>query len=225
MSNSTVSSNESIYPSPVLLPVSHRPKGPPIEPLQSSRKRPRKKLTPKQLHAQFLAAQSVAVKAKLAELSTALISLVDSLLVLPTTPAFHKPVPRKLYPLYYKLIAQPIDLGTIRSKAVALSYKSSDEFVQDFLLLRDNCIKFNGTEAPLSDVARDMLEKIQSGILGNDQIKEIDAFLLQNISNVSENSETINDHGDEISILTDHEENDEITENMNENNLFNETEA
>ena len=200
-------SNESIYPSPVLVPVSHRPKGPPIEPLQSNRKRPLRKLTPKQIHAQFLALQSVQVKSKLAALSTILISLVDSLLLLPTTPAFHKPVPRKLYPLYYKMIKSPIDLSSIRSKAVALTYKSSTEFSDDFRLLAANCETFNGIDAPLSDVARDMLTRVQNQLIENDEVKEVDNFLKENIIDPFDGEDHVNiDQGDDVSIMTDQED-------------------
>lgn len=206
LSTTTVSSNESIYPSPVLLPVSNRPKGPEIEPLTSTRKRPRRKLTAKQLHAQFLASQSVQVKSKLAALSTILISIVDGLILLPTTPAFHKPVPKKLYPLYYKLISNPIDLGTIRSKAVALSYKNSHEFLEDFNLLLGNCVTFNGENAPLSDVARDMLARVKTS-LKNDEIAEIGAFLKENITDVKVTDDNmVIDHGDDVSIMTDQED-------------------
>lgn len=217
----SASSNESIYPSPVLLPVSHRSKGPEIEPLQ--RKRPRRKLTVKQLHAQFLSSQSVQVKSKLAALSTILISIVDALILLPTTPAFHKPVPRKLYPLYYKLISHPIDLSSIRSKAVALSYKNSQEFLEDFDLLLSNCVTFNGQEAPLSDVARDMLYRVKTSI-ESDEIKEIDTFLKENIRMINNDDNNMDndndrqvqiDQGDDVSIMTDQEEviEDEIVKN------------
>lgn len=222
-SAASISSNESIYPSPVLLPVSHRPKGPPIEPIQTIRKRPRK-LTPKQLHAQFLASQSIQVRSKLAALSTILISIVDSLILLPSTPAFHKPVSRKLYPLYYKLISNPIDLSTIRTKAVALTYKSSSEFLDDFKLLRDNCETFNGKEAPLSEVARDMLTRVQNSINENEQVHEADNFLKENIKlETSDDSENVQIENCEVSILTDGEsedvkakqEEDETVENGN----------
>lgn len=218
------SSNESIYPSPVLLPVSHRPKGPPIEPLQSTRKRPRKKLTPKQLHAQFLANQNVEVRSKLVELSTALVAIVDLLISLPTTPAFHKPVPRKLYPLYYKLISDPIDLSSIRTKAVGLSYTSPADFAADFVLLRDNCVTFNGQDAPLSDVARDMLARVQQA-LETPEIAEIDSFLKSNIiRGNAEDQSGMQDNGgnqqDDVSIMTDQET--EVTEGEPD---VNETEA
>ena len=223
----TISSNESIYPSPVLLPVSNRPKGPEIEPLQSSRKRPHRKLTGKQLHAQFLASQSVQVKSKLAALSTILISIVDSLILLPTTPAFHKPVPRKLYPLYYKLISNPTDLSSIRSKAVALSYKNSQEFIEDFNLLLSNCVTFNGEDAALSDVARDMLARVKTS-LETDEIKETDTFLKKNIVKdnnegdhvgVDQEGDIVIDQGDDVSIMTDHED-EATTENVDSADIF-----
>lgn len=217
--NSSVSSNESIFPSPVLLPVSHRPKGPPIEPITSTKKRPRK-LTPKQIHAQFLSSQSVQVRSKLVALSTILISIVDSLILLPTTPAFHKPVSRKLYPLYYKLIKNPIDLNSIRCKAVALSYTCSAEFLNDFRLLLSNCEAFNGIETPISDVARDIFTRVETSINENEDIKEADSFLKVNIIvNHRDGAEAqdAEDHGADVSILTDGDETNVAEQDEEEN--------
>jgi hypothetical protein len=206
--SSSVSSNESIYPSPVLVPVNVRPKGPPIEPIIRKKNR---KLTPKQLHAQFLASQSPQVRAKLAALSTIFTAIIDSLLLLPTTPAFHKPVPKKLYPLYYKLISNPIDLSTIRSKAVGLTYTSISAFSKDFALLLENCQTFNGKDSPLASVARDIFDKVQTDLEASQEVKEIDAFLLEHLINESGTGpETITtNYSDiEVSIMTDQEEED-----------------
>ena len=174
-------------------------------------------MSPKQEHALFLSLLSVQVRSKLASLSTILISIVDSLILLPTTPAFHKPVSRKLYPLYYKLITNPIDLNSIRSKAVALSYKSSKEFLNDFRLLCTNCETFNGIDAPLSSVARDMLTRVEAFISENNEIEEAENYLKRNISNENDqeyhvdvdNSDNV-DQGVEVSILTDGDEDVEV---------------
>jgi hypothetical protein len=192
----------------VLVPVNVRPKGPPIEPIIRKKNR---KLTPKQLHAQFLASQSPQVRAKLAALSTIFTAIIDSLLLLPTTPAFHKPVPKKLYPLYYKLISNPIDLSTIRSKAVGLTYTSISAFSKDFALLLENCQTFNGKDSPLASVARDIFDKVQTDLEASQEVKEIDAFLLEHLINESGTGpETITtNYSDiEVSIMTDQEEED-----------------
>lgn len=204
--DSTLSSTDSIFPSPVLVPVSHRPKGPPIQPLPAKpRKRPRK-LTPKQRHAMFLSSLTAENRAKLVELSSHLVAAVDAMIALPTTLAFHKPVSRKLYPLYYKIIAQPLDLSSIRAKAVSLTYLKSADLLDDFNLMARNCDQFNGQGSPLSLVAWDMVERVQS-ILRSEAVQELDAFLIEHVKMPSE--EESNDVGAEVvSILTDNETSD-----------------
>ncbi len=210
--DSTLSSTDSIFPSPVLIPVSHRAKGPPIQPLPPKpRKRPRK-LTPKQQHSLFLSTLSPENRAQLVALSSHLVAVVDSILALPTTLAFHKPVSRRLYPLYYKMILQPIDLSGIRTKAVALMYLNSADLIEDFVLMARNCDQFNGKGSPLSLVALDMLERLKSG-LENDTIKELDAFLVENVKAPAVGEDVHSDFADEgahdeveVSIVTDAEE-------------------
>ena len=62
----------------------------------------------------------------------------------PNAGAFHKPVPRDLYPHYYEIITHPIDLSFIREKNQKYGYNTADEFVKDFELMKMNAIKFNG---------------------------------------------------------------------------------
>lgn len=205
--DSTLSSTDSIFPSPVLVPVSHRPKGPPIQPLPSKpRKRPRK-LTPKQQHALFLSKLSAENRAQLVALSSHLVALVDAMIALPSTLAFHKPVSRRLYPLYYKMIAHPIDLSSIRSKAVALTYLKSADLVDDFLLMARNCDRFNGQGSPLSVVAWDMVERIKAGI-DTDAVKEVDDYLIKNVKPPTAEDATEDEAHEEIevSIVTDAED-------------------
>ena len=199
--DSSLSSTDSIFPSPVLVPVSLRPKGPPIQPLPlKPRKRPRK-LTPKQQHSLFLSSLSAENRAQLVALSSHLVAAVDSMLALPTTLAFHKPVSRRLYPLYYKMIAKPVDLSSIRAKAVALTYLKSTDLIDDFVLMASNCDLFNGQGSPLSLVAWDMLERVKAS-LETGAVRELDEFL---IANVKPPSEEANDEA-EVSIVTDAED-------------------
>ena len=223
--DSTLSSTDSIFPSPVLVPVSNRPKGPPIQPLPAKpRKRPRK-LTPKQQHALFLSTLSPENRAQLVALSSHLVAVVDSILALPTTLAFHKPVSRRLYPLYYKMIAQPIDLSGIRTKAVALTYLKSADLIEDFSLMARNCDQFNGQGSPLSLVAWDMVERAKNS-LDSEAVKELDAFLIEHVKGPAPG-----DQGDqsefeeaqeqlEVSIVTDiEEEHEKETEHAEQESL------
>ena len=57
-------------------------------------------------------------------------------------PFFEKPS-AKLYPEYYEIIAEPIDLMTIEAKVKADRYVNEDDFVADFKLMFANCRTFN----------------------------------------------------------------------------------
>ena len=124
-----------------------------------------------------------------------------------------------------KLIKSPIDLSTIRAKAVALSYKSSNDLIDDFKMLLSNCETFNGKDSPLTDVARDMLIRVEN-FVDTSEIKEIDDFLLKNIVNIDNNNKDdrkefsiISNHqnqGENVSILTDQEEEEKEEEEQEE---------
>lgn len=49
---------------------------------------------------------------------------------------------KKLYPDYYKVIAEPIDMLTIEEKIKQEKYKSEDEILQDFKVIICNKYKF-----------------------------------------------------------------------------------
>lgn len=65
-------------------------------------------------------------------------------------PPFSKPVPvnMKYAPDYYKVIKEPMDLSTIRSKIRAFHYSSRTEFMNDMKLMIDNCYIYNKDRNP-----------------------------------------------------------------------------
>jgi len=85
----------------------------------------------------------------------------------PNSHAFHKPVPRNLYPEYYEQINEPIDLQTIRSKIEKYEYKNADQFLRDFDLMRKNAVKFNTKTNPLAVEATEIYEMVKSTIEQN----------------------------------------------------------
>ena len=85
----------------------------------------------------------------------------------PNASAFHKPVPRDLYPQYYEIISEPIDLQTIRENNRKYMYNTADKFVADFQLMKQNAIKFNGRGSPLANEAVDMWEFVKATIEQN----------------------------------------------------------
>ncbi|GAV06552.1 hypothetical protein RvY_16518 [Ramazzottius varieornatus] len=60
---------------------------------------------------------------------------------------FHSPVNRKLYPDYHTKIKQPMDFDTMEQKAKSHQYRSKDQFLADVTLIKDNCIKYNGSSS------------------------------------------------------------------------------
>jgi len=62
-------------------------------------------------------------------------------------------------PDYYKLIKNPMDLGTIDTKLKEQQYSTADEFHGDMKLIFKNCYKYNGVDSPVSQLAK-QLEKV-----------------------------------------------------------------
>ena len=62
----------------------------------------------------------------------------------PGSRPFDKPVSRRALPRYYEVISNPIDLSTIRDKIGRYEYKTADQLVKDFELMKNNAVKFNG---------------------------------------------------------------------------------
>lgn len=65
---------------------------------------------------------------------------------------FSEPVPRDQYPEYYEHIKRPMDYGTMKAKLERGEYRSAQAMQKDFILVMQNCVKFN---APNSDVVRE----------------------------------------------------------------------
>lgn len=65
---------------------------------------------------------------------------------------FSEPVPRDQYPEYYDQIKHPMDYGTMKEKLERGEYRSAQAMQKDFILIMQNCVKFN---APDSDVVKE----------------------------------------------------------------------
>ena len=65
------------------------------------------------------------------------------------------PVALKI-PQYFEFIKNPSDLGTAEKKLQAGEYSNVDEFVDDVRRVWNNCYAFNGPEAPVSLMAKDL---------------------------------------------------------------------
>lgn len=65
-------------------------------------------------------------------------------------------------PTYHKVIKNPMDVGTVRSKLNQGQYENAKEFEADIRLIFQNCYKFNGTAHAVSQMAK-QLEGIFDG--------------------------------------------------------------
>ncbi len=85
----------------------------------------------------------------------------------PTSGPFHRPVDITHFPTYFEVIANPIDLQTIRDKIKRYEYRTADAFIKDFELMRHNAIKFNGMGHHISQEATKIYEFVKSTIDAN----------------------------------------------------------
>uniref|UniRef100_A0A7S1D8C8 Bromo domain-containing protein n=1 Tax=Cyclophora tenuis TaxID=216820 RepID=A0A7S1D8C8_CYCTE len=85
----------------------------------------------------------------------------------PRSGDFHRPVDRRLYPRYYEVISDPIDLQTIRDKNQKYEYKTGEAFLKDFNLMKNNAIKFNGESSWLALEAKKIYEFVKSTLDAN----------------------------------------------------------
>ncbi|EEC49471.1 predicted protein, partial [Phaeodactylum tricornutum CCAP 1055/1] len=56
---------------------------------------------------------------------------------------FSVPVPKEDFPEYYEQIEKPMDYGTMRKKLQNGEYRSAQSMQKDFILILQNCRKFN----------------------------------------------------------------------------------
>ena len=73
---------------------------------------------------------------------------------------FREPVDSAV-PLYHKIILQPMDLGTVRSRLLTvkpqITYRHVSAFRRDVRLTFENCIAFNAADSEIANVASRML--------------------------------------------------------------------
>lgn len=65
---------------------------------------------------------------------------------------FSEPVSKDDFPEYYQQIEKPIDYGTMKTKLENGEYRSAQSMQKDFVLILQNCRKFN---APTSDIVKE----------------------------------------------------------------------
>lgn len=67
---------------------------------------------------------------------------------------FSTPVPRDEIPEYYDIIDKPMDYGTMKEKLERGEYRSAQAMQKDFILVMQNCLKFNEKGSEIVSEAR-----------------------------------------------------------------------
>ncbi len=88
--------------------------------------------------------------------------------------AFLKPVNKAKYKDYYDIIKSPIDLETIKNKIIAKKYKTREQFFNDFNLLYNNCLTYNGLNHSYTKTAERILNTCKNSIYSNDQLSSLE---------------------------------------------------
>jgi Bromodomain len=79
---------------------------------------------------------------------------------------FREPVdPIKLnIPRYFDVVDRPMDISTIEKKLNSGAYSSAQAVVEDFNLMIDNCVKFNGLENPVTKMGKNIQATFEKGM-------------------------------------------------------------
>ncbi len=67
---------------------------------------------------------------------------------------FSEPVSKEDFPEYYEQISQPMDYGTMKKKLEKGEYRSAQAMQKDFVLVMQNCLKFNSPDSEIVQEAR-----------------------------------------------------------------------
>ncbi|CAH8845943.1 unnamed protein product [Trichobilharzia szidati] len=116
---------------------------------------------------------------------------------------FHIPVDKRRYPDYYKIISNPMDLSTLEKLVKENRFHSRDEFFERTELILTNCITFNGTESPLTEIAQKMLQAARTRL---EQDKETLDTLEANIRSSHLGNESQSCPNDSNSLLLEDEQ-------------------
>lgn len=105
----------------------------------------------------------------LVSLSTVFEGIINSLRDLPEAQMFLTPVNLKDVPDYRVYVDCPIDLQTIRQKAMHKQYENRETFLRDMKQLMDNSLLYNGTESQITVDAHILFSKCVSLLVQNEE--------------------------------------------------------
>lgn len=111
------------------------------------------------------------------------VKLVKELMSHPLSWPFNTPVDVSLFPDYYTIIVDPIDLGTVRKRLEAGDYEDRDEFANDVRKVWGNCFRYNPEGTDVHNFAKDLQAVFEqkfaglpseSGMQATAQMKEME---------------------------------------------------
>jgi hypothetical protein len=110
---------------------------------------------------------------------------------------FSKPVSKEDLPEYYVEIENPMDYGTMREKLERGEYRSAQAMQKDFILVMQNCLKFNEKD---SDIVREARQQalMRPGLLRQAAMKH-KLFLAEDGTALEVNSDGEDDRDDKKS--------------------------
>jgi hypothetical protein len=123
-----------------------------------------------------------------AELTSHYSDLVTKLCAIEGSWPFHRPVSKSDYPHYYRIIARPLDFGTIRSRIKRNYYGAPSSLLEDIRLVRDNCFQFNLPDHPFSRLIDGIFEVAQREIESSARIQELCHSLFPSQNEVDDTS-------------------------------------
>ncbi|KAI4290956.1 transcription initiation factor TFIID subunit 1 [Pancytospora philotis] len=85
--------------------------------------------------------------------------LLSRFMAIPFSNAFHRPVSTKKFPNYPLIVRNPVDFSTMRARVRAFAYKRFSAFVEDFKMMLDNCILYNGPTHSLTEIAESIYQQ------------------------------------------------------------------
>ncbi|NXL73372.1 TAF1 factor, partial [Leptocoma aspasia] len=83
--------------------------------------------------------------------------VTQKMMAVPDSWPFHHPVNKKFVPDYYKVIANPMDLETIRKNISKHKYQNREAFLDDVNLILANSIKYNGSDSQYTKTAQEIV--------------------------------------------------------------------
>ena len=93
---------------------------------------------------------------------TVCLTVISEMLGMENAWPFVKPVNPKSFPMYKKVVKQPMDLTTIKKKLESGSMKTREDFVNSVNLIFENCELFNEDESPVGVCGYAMKEHFEA---------------------------------------------------------------